>query len=50
MNNKEFIEWLRNFLSNINDKELEFFRDFPQTYNHSTILKTIIDKFKQSKL
>ena len=49
MTEKEFINWLSDFLSGTDIKGLEFKNRFSPTYNHTTILKTISDKLKEVK-
>lgn len=47
MTNQEYIIWLKDFLSNIDEKSLDLSRNYPSYYSHTTILKTINDKLKE---
>ena len=47
MTEKEFVKWLNNFLSGTNIVDLDLNRKYPPTYNHTTILKTILNKLKE---
>ena len=40
-------KWLNNFLSGTNIVDLDLSRKYPPTYNHTTILKTILNKLKE---
>jgi histidyl-tRNA synthetase len=46
MTDKEFIMWLKDFLSSTNIKNISLKRDYKIDYNHTTILKTIYNKLK----
>ena len=47
MTDKEFIEWLNNFLTSTNVGNIDLKRGYSPNYNHTTILKTIYDKLKK---
>ena len=47
MTEKEFIKWLRDFLSGTDIGSLDFNNRYSPLYNHSTILKTIYNKLKE---
>ena len=49
MTDKEFIQWLRNFLSGTDIRTLNLREGFSPTYNHTTLLKTIQTKLKEVK-
>ena len=47
MTEKEFIKWLRDFLSGTDIGSLDFNNRYSPLYTHSTILKTIYNKLKE---
>ena len=49
MTDKEFIQWLRNFLSGTDIRTLNLREGFSPTYNHTTMLKEIFDKLEEIK-
>ena len=49
MTDKEFIKWLRDFLSETNIKDIKFQNRYSPLYNHTTALKEIADKLENIK-